>query len=300
MRYSRLTVICGALGVFAVPQLSRAANSAAIKVDPVVVTLIDQVEVSAREAAALSAINVKEGQLVQEGEELARQEDAQATLAYEKAQYDLEIAKKQAASDLKLRYAKKSADVAAVELQRGLESVQKFKNSVSQSEIDQLRLMKDRSDLELEQAKEDQQIAEITAKLKQNAVEVAADNVQRRHIVAPLAGMVVLVKHHKGEWVQPGDPIVRIVRLDHLRAEAFLNSRDTTTQLTGRPVTLTVDLPGAPHTQFQGKVQSVDPEINPVNGQFRVRAEIENRDQLLHPGLHGTMIIGAPDTAESP
>jgi hypothetical protein len=31
--------------------------------------------------------------------------------------------------------------------------------------------------------------------------------------------------------------------------------------------------------------------VNPVNGQFRVWAEIENRDQLLRPGVQGSMTI---------
>jgi hypothetical protein len=32
--------------------------------------------------------------------------------------------------------------------------------------------------------------------------------------------------------------------------------------------------------------------VNPVNGQVRVWAEIENRDLLLRPGLHGKLVIG--------
>ncbi len=269
---------------------SAAPADGPIKV-PVLVTLIDQVEVSAREAGALSTIDVQEGQLVTEGASLARQEDSQPVLALQKAQVELQIAAKQAASDVKARYAKKSAEVATVELERGLESVQKFKNSVSQSEIDQLRLMKERAALEFEQAKEDQEVAEMTVKLKQNAVDLAANSADRRRIAAPIPGMVVQIKRHKGEWVQPGDPIVRIVRLDHLQAEAFLSARDAPAQLVGRAVKLLVDLPGSPHTEFPGKLVFVNPEVNPVNGQFRVKAEIENRNQLLRPGLPGTMVI---------
>jgi membrane fusion protein, multidrug efflux system len=268
-----------------------APSTGAIHVDSVVVTLIEQVEVSAREAGPLVGVEVKEGELVTEGKLLARLDDTEATLARNKAQLELDIAKKQATSDVKTRYAKKSLDVATAEEQRGLESVGKFSKSVSQSELDQLRLTKERSALELEQAKEDQQIAALTAKLKENEVETATYNIDRRRVVSPLSGLVVQIKRHQGEWVQPGESIIRILRIDRLRAEAFLNAREVGGDLVGRPVTLSVDLPGASHAEFRGKIVFVSPEVNPVNGQFRVWAEVENRDQLLRPGLQGAMVI---------
>jgi macrolide-specific efflux system membrane fusion protein len=270
---------------------NAAPTTDGIHVDSVVVTLIEQVEVSAREAGPLVSVDVKEGQLVTEGTLLARLDDTEATLARNKAQLELDIAKKQATSDVKTRYAKKSLEVATAEEQRGLESVGKFSKSVSQSELDQLRLTKERAALELEQAKEDQQIAALTAKLKENEVATATFNIERRRVLSPLSGVVVQVKRHKGEWVQLGDSIIRILRIDRLRAEAFLNAHEVGGDLVGRPVRLSVDLPGASHTEFRGKVVFVSPEVNPVNGQFRVWAEVENRDQLLRPGLQGSMVI---------
>jgi RND family efflux transporter MFP subunit len=262
-----------------------------LRVDSVVVTLIEQVEVSARDAGALAAVEVQEGQRVREGQLLARLEDTEAKLARNKAQFEFDIAKKQAASDVKIRYAKTSLEVATTEERRGLESVGKFSKSVSQSELDQLRLAKEKAALEFEQAGEDQEIARLTARLKENEVQACTFNVERRQIVSPIAGVVVQIKRHKGEWVQLGESIVRIVRVDRLRAEAFLNSHDVSGDLAGRPVSLVVDLPGAPKSEFPGKIVFISPEVNPVNGQFRVWAEIENRDQLLRPGLQGSMVI---------
>jgi macrolide-specific efflux system membrane fusion protein len=276
--------------LLAAARTARAANTY-IHVDSVVVTLIEQVEVPARDAGALAAIEVQEGQQVREGQLLARLEDTEAKLGRNKAQFEYDIAKKQAASDVKLRYAKTALEVATTEERRGLESVGKFSKSVSQSELDQLRLAKEKAALELEQAGEDQEIARLTARQKDNEVQSASYNVERRQIVSPIAGVVVQVKRHKGEWVQLGETIIRVVRMDRLRAEAFLNARDVSGDLAGRPVSLVVDIPGAPKTEFTGKITFISPEVNPVNGQFRVWAEIENRDQLLRPGLQGSMTI---------
>ena len=265
-----------------------------VHVDSVVVTLIDQVDLAAREAGALEQITVHEGQIVETGALLARLDDTDAVLGLDKAKLEREIAAKQANDDVKLRFAKKALEVATAEEQRAIESAEKFRKSVSQTELDELRLTKQKAALEVEAAAEDQEIARLTAKLKENAVETANNNVAHRRIISPLGGMVVQIKRQRGEWLQPGDVVVRVLRLDRLRAEAFINAHEIGGDLVGRPVTLTVDLPGAAQSQFHGKVVFVNPESNPVNGQSRVWAEIENPQQILRPGLSGSMTIEEP------
>ena len=41
-----------------------------------------------------------------------------------------------------------------------------------------------------------------------------------------------------------------------------------------------------------GEVVHVSPEVDPVNGQVCVWAEVENSAMLLKPGMRGTMVIG--------
>ncbi len=43
----------------------------------------------------------------------------------------------------------------------------------------------------------------------------------------------------------------------------------------------------------------VSPEVDPVNGQARIWAEVENRGGELRPGLHGKLSI-APQPADAP
>lgn len=274
----------------AVP-IAAAAPDGRIHVDSVLVKLIDEVDLAARDAGAIEQIAVHEGQTVENGALLARLDDTDAVLGLGKAKLDREIADREANDDVKLRFAKTALELSAKEEQRGLESAAKFSKSVSQTELDELRLTREKAALEVDAATEDLDVAKLTAKLKQNAVEVAENNLAHRRIVAPLAGMVVQIKRQRGEWVQPGDVVIRLVRLDRLRAEAFIDAHSVSGDLVGRPVTLTVDLPGAPQSQFHGKVVFVNPESNPVNGQSRVWAEIENPQQTLHPGLTGSMTI---------
>ncbi|MGC3967799.1 MAG: hypothetical protein QM775_10635 [Pirellulales bacterium] len=49
---------------------------------------------------------------------------------------------------------------------------------------------------------------------------------------------------------------------------------------------------GAEQSQeFFGRLSFVSPEVDPVNGEVRLFVEMANPDQLLRPGLRGTLTI---------
>jgi macrolide-specific efflux system membrane fusion protein len=52
-----------------------------------------------------------------------------------------------------------------------------------------------------------------------------------------------------------------------------------------------------PHLQgqeFSGKVIFVDPEIDPINAQVRIWAEVDNQGLRLRPGMRAKMTLAAP------
>lgn len=262
-----------------------------IEVPKVLVKLIDQVEVPAREAGVLVSVDVTESSRVAVGALLARVDDTEAQLAQQRAKVELEMARQLALSDTAIRSAEKALKVAQDEYQRAYASNAKFPDLTTKTEIDRLRLAMDQAALAVDQAKQEQSQAALAEQLKQVALTAAERAVERRRIEAPLAGVVVQVIARRGEWVQPGDKILRIVRLDRLRAEGFAAAREVTSQLEGRGVRLLVDLPGKGPTTFAGKLVFVGREIDPFNGQVRVIAEIENPNLTLHPGLAGALTI---------
>jgi multidrug efflux pump subunit AcrA (membrane-fusion protein) len=103
--------------------------------------------------------------------------------------------------------------------------------------------------------------------------------------------MVVEVLRRRGEWVQPGDTVVRIVRLDKLRAEGFLPAKHASLDLVGSQVRLKVASPDNKPLEFTGHIVFVNPEIDPLNSQVRVWAEVENPDLKLRPGMQATIMI---------
>ena len=272
--------------------LAGADPSTELRIDSALLTLIEHADVSASEAGLLSLLAVKEGEAVAEGKPLAKIDDREAKLIRARAETELKVARALADNDIKIRFAKASVAVAEAELKRSLESNIKFAKSVSQSEIDRLKLVVDKTILEIEQADLDLQQAKLSWQVKQHDLDRAILAVERRTIAAPFPGMVVQWKKQHGEWVEPGTPVMRLIRLNRLRAEAFLASQTLPTNLVGRPATLLVDVAGKSTVKFEGKLVFVSPEIDPVNGQVRVWAEIDNSDLSLRPGQTGTLVIG--------
>ncbi len=285
---------------FAVALALAAAGSAAtaqaadvrIEIGSVLVKLVEQVEVSAEEAGVLAEVAVREGAMVSEGDLLARIVDDDARVGFQRAEIELDIARRRASIDVNVRYAAKSAAVAKAELQRSIDSRKRFSRSISDTEMDRLQLVVDRAELEVEQAKHEFEIAACTQRVKENALQAAEQQLRRRKIVAPIDGMVVDVRRRRGEWVEPGQTVVRILRLDRLRAEGFINAEQVGEKLAGQSVVLKVDLPGRPGAEFDGKLVFLSPEIDPINGQVRVWAEIENPKLLLRPGMRAEMVVG--------
>ena len=126
-------------------------------------------------------------------------------------------------------------------------------------------------------------------------VLAAQDGIERRRITAPIDGIVEEVFRHKGEWVQAGDPVMRLMRMDRLRVQGFLNAREFGPEIIGnRPVRVDVELSGGRRETFRGRIVFVSARIQ-AGGQYRVWAEVENRQSasqwVLRPGMAATMTI---------
>ena len=253
--------------------------------------LLEEAEVPAQEGGVLTAVAVREGQRVKKGELLAQIDDQVARLAAEAAQSQYEIARSKAANDVRMRFAKKALEVAEAELRRSTESIERFPNSVSQSQIDVERLTVQKNQLEAEQADHERQVAVLEMKSKENELSAARAQVARRRIVAPFDGVVVQIYVRRGEWIEPGEAAVRIINVDRLKADGFIPATRANSELAGKSVML--DLNGVSgEREFGGTIVFVSPEVDPITGQVRVWAEIDNRNGRLRPGEAARMTVG--------
>ncbi|MEX2307117.1 MAG: efflux RND transporter periplasmic adaptor subunit [Pirellulales bacterium] len=281
----RFTTIMGIVAL--APTVAR---SQAVEVESVVLRLLEEAEVPAQEAGVVTAVAVREGQRVKQGELLTQIDDQVARLAADAAKAEFEIARAKATNDVRIRFAKKALEVSEAELRRSTESIERFAKSVSQSQLDVEELTVQRNRLEAEQAEHEQQIARLELNGKQNEFTAAQAEVARRRIVAPFDGVIVQVYVRKGEWVEPGQQALRIVNVDRLKAEGFIPAAQATASMAGKPVRLTMG-PSGETDPIAGTIVFVSPEVDPITGQVRMWSEIDNRDGRLRPGQPARMVI---------
>lgn len=272
--------------------LALAANEAApLEIPSVVVKVSEEVAVPARDAGVLAKISAKEGQLVEVGDVVASLLDTDIRLAVERARLEAEIASRKSKNEVDLLYARKSTEVARAELKRSQDTNDKYPRTVSQSELDRQRLLVEQGELQTKKAEHEHGVAGLERDIRDNDYQIAKEQLDRRTIAAPLRGMVVEVLRRRGEWVQPGDSIVRIVRLDRLKAEGFLPIKIAGLDLVDRKVKLIATAAGERTVEATGQIVFISPEIDPLNAQVRFWAEIENADLKLRPGMTATLKI---------
>jgi RND family efflux transporter MFP subunit len=285
-------LICVALIAHSLHAAETAEKTGPLEVESVVLRLLEEADVPAQEAGVLTEVSVREGDAVKKGALLAQIDEQVARMAELAAKLKYDVAHEKATNDVQVRFARKAAEVAVAELERSTGSVARFAKSVSESQLDVERLNVEKTRLEAEQADHNQQIATLEMKTAQNELDAAKVQRSRRQIVAPFDGVIVQVFVRLGEWVEPGQKALRIVNIDRLKAEGFLPATAADAKLLGAPVRLTLDLAGEDAAAFEGKVSFVSPEVDPITGQVRVWAEIENGAGRLRPGQPVRMVIG--------
>ncbi|NCA12115.1 HlyD family efflux transporter periplasmic adaptor subunit [bacterium] len=269
--------------------------------DPVLqrclVSLIEEAKVPAREAGVLVELGVREGDVVEKGALIGKIDDSQPQMERRKARAEHEQAVAKAESDVDVRYSIAAELVAEAEHKKALESHAKVPGSVTEVERDRLKLSEQKGELQIEQARLERRLNAIAAQSKEVEVLAAESAIDRRLIKSPLDGMVVQVFPHQGEWMQPGDPLARVVRTDRLRVEGYVDStRHDPVEVSGRPVTVEVVLAGGRRESFKGRIVFTSPLVE-SGGDYRVFAEVDNRldsgsqQWLLRPGQTATMTI---------
>ena len=271
---------------------SRATPAAATSLETQgVLTLLEEIRVPAREAGVLADVAVHPGMHVAQEALLAKQDETEAQVTRDQAKSDLWNARRLAKNDLKVRLAQKAHEVAVAELERATEAAERFPKSVSQSEIDRLRLATEQADLQILQTRFDLKTAQLAIETNEAALRLAEHQLKKRAIHAPTSGVVVEVLKHAGEWVEPGETVVRMVRMDRLRVEGFLPAQQANSKLVGQQAMVIVKLHADRTLEVDGKVTFVSPEIHPVNGMIRMWVDIENGESNLRPGLQATIKI---------
>ena len=203
---------------------------------------------------ALLEVKVEQGQPVKRGELLARIDDA--------ALQDQLIAARSTA-----RVTGNALEVARAEEERNGKLAES--GVITQRDFDRVKLSRQQAEA---------QVSEAQARLS-----LIQDQVSRTRISAPFDGAVSERQANAGDVVAPGTPLVTVVDPTSLRLEAAVPAEYASKLQAGTPVDFRVA--GYGQQGFTGKIERVNPVVDPATGQVRIYVAIPNSEQALLAGL---------------
>jgi multidrug efflux pump subunit AcrA (membrane-fusion protein) len=268
------------------------------------VSLIEDVQIPAEVAGVLVKINAKEGEQFEVGAPLVQINENEAKYQRDVALAEEKSSREKADNDVNVRYAEAARKVAEAEYILNKKANEQHPGTVPVVKMQELWLKVRQAELQIEQAAHEQTIAKYETEGYKAKVDLADEQVRQRQIKAPIKGEVVEVMFREGEWVEPGNPVLRIVRLDRLRIEGFLNIKDFSPSEVGkRHIHIAVPLARGRLEKFDGMITFVNPLVQ-AGGEYRVWAEVVNRQEngewLLRPGLEAEMTIDVGTLAARP
>jgi RND family efflux transporter MFP subunit len=237
----------------------------------------------------IALVAPKEGDSVSKDQEIVRLMD-------EVPQANWEVAKLIADDRIEVEYATKLNRVDVLEYAKSVEANNKAPGTISEIELQRLKLNADKSALSIDKAKHEIKVNEMKAKQ-------AKAELDTYHIQAPFDGFISQVLKYRGEAVKQGDTILEMVNTDVVQVDGWVKDRDIWRVKLGCPVTVVLEIKGADpeikNRVFRGKIGFVDQVA--TAGDTRVWAEVPNPGNLLRPGFLAKMTIlaGPPDAGNA-
>lgn len=231
-------------------------------------------ELAAQQTGRLELVNAKLGERFKAGALLARVDALQL-----RRQIDEAVAQVSAARAEERRIEAERA-AARVELARG-ERLLKERLIASQ-EIDALRAR---------QAVLQAQSQAAEAQRQQSAARVALlrQQLSEASLRAPFDGAVAERYLDAGALVQPGTPVLRLVKSGPLRVRFRIPERDLLRVAVGQEVEVSTQVTG--ERRFRGEVTQLSAEVSRRDRMLAVEATLAEESEPLRAGMHAEVVV---------
>ena len=266
--------------------------------DPIIdgwVRMADHIKLPAKEPGVLIHLAVKDGSQVRAGQQIGQIDDREIQMQKNAAFYAREAAVKRFKDDVDIRYAEAGAAVAKADYEQLQETNRLAEKAITAVDLRRAKLEWDKMVLAAERARHEQELAKFEAYMKQAELDAAKLAIERRVIIAPFDGVIEELSRRQDEWVNPGDTILRLFRLDTMHVEVAVDQKQYDPhELPGCEVTVEVQLARGRKETVRGRITKVSSIIG-GHGMYNVRAEVANRQEhgswMLRDGLPATMTI---------
>lgn len=280
-------------GAFGRTVASKATGDATYNISPCTVEFIDDIELPAKESGQIEELSVKEGDAVTAGNTIGQIDDELYLRMLEQAKLKLAIAKKKAEDSTSVMAAENEIQLASVDYKRAQSLASR--GSMSASEREKAEFALKLAMLKKTAAQNEIDAAYGESKIEMARVREVEERIRRHSLATDFDGYVVEIFRHPLEWVDAGEKVMRIVRMDRLSVQGVLNtSQYNPHEVLNCPVTVTLKLARGETAEFQGKIVNVALERQ-GSDQILVNAEVDNRPigghWVLQPNCTVSMAI---------
>jgi membrane fusion protein, multidrug efflux system len=117
--------------------------------------------------------------------------------------------------------------------------------------------------------------------------------ISQKLVRAPFDGELGVRKVEVGQFLTAGTQIVTLTDLSAVYANFTTTEKESATLKVGQTVRVVVD--AYPSRIFEGKITTIEPQINSDTRNIRIQATIQNSDHVLKPGMFATTTVVLPD-----
>ena len=134
-------------------------------------------------------------------------------------------------------------------------------------------------------------IADTKVEQARSTIEVVKASIAQGTLTAPFEGTVIKVNVSPGEYVQPGQVIIELAKLDDLKIETTdLSELNIAAVKIGQPATIFIE---ALNEEFSGKVTEISPISDTIGGDvvFKVTIQLDKQPGDLLWGMSADVEI---------
>ena len=125
--------------------------------------------------------------------------------------------------------------------------------------------------------------------------QAAEEEIKLRHLTAPIAGYITSSLFEVGEWVKPGEVVMRLVDASVCRLHLVLPNTLAATLTEGDVLPIRFEGMSNDAT-IDGRVTFVSVIADPASGLVEVKMTFDNPDYKIRPGVKGFIDIQVPDS----
>lgn len=116
--------------------------------------------------------------------------------------------------------------------------------------------------------------------------------IAQKLVKAPFDGDLGVRQVNVGQYLQPGNAIVTLTDLSRLFLDFTVPEQNRSRVQIGQKVTATVD--AFPGRTFEGRITTIEPQVNPDTRTIKLQATFDNPDKSLLPGMFANVAVLMP------